>query len=56
MKPGPKTELFGEKVKCVNFTVDEMTMRKLKVLGNGNASKGVREAARVAYEAYQRGK
>lgn len=56
LKPGPKTEFVAERVKCVNFTVDEMTLRKLKALGQGNASRGVREAARVAYDAYQRQK
>ena len=30
-----------------------MTWRKLLVLGAGNASKGVREAARIAYDRYQ---
>lgn len=33
--------------------VDSMTLRKLKVLGNGNISAGVRKAAEVAYKAYQ---
>lgn len=38
----------------MNFTVDPMTLRLLKVLGGGNASRGVREAARVAYAVYQK--
>ena len=54
MKRGRKTEIVGERVTRMNFTVDEMTLRLLKVLGQGNASKGVREAARVAYAVYQK--
>lgn len=54
-KPGPKTEVpAGEDVKPVTYTVDGLTRRRLVVLGNGNESAGVRTAARVAYERYQR--
>lgn len=53
-RPGPKTEpgLAGP-VERRTITVDELTWRKLLVLGAGNASKGIREAARVAYDRYQ---
>ena len=54
-RPGPKTE-HGQPTERRTITVDEMTWRKLLVLGAGNASKGVREAARVAYDRYQRSK
>lgn len=50
---GPKTEI-GEPVTRVNVMLDERTVRLLGVLGGGNVSRGVREAARVAYAAYQR--
>lgn len=48
-KPGPKTELRGEKMHRVTFTLDDLTRRMLRVLGSGNESRGVREAARAAY-------
>jgi hypothetical protein len=53
-RPGPKVEpgVAGH-VERRTITVDELTWRKLLVLGDGNASKGVREAARVAYDRYQ---
>ncbi len=53
-RPGPKVEpgLAGH-IGRRTITVDDLTWRKLLVLGAGNASKGVREAARVAYDRYQ---
>lgn len=53
-RPGPKVEpgVAGH-VERRTITVDELTWRRLLVLGDGNASKGVREAARVAYDRYQ---
>jgi|GEM_PF-2799364 len=53
-KPGVKVEpgLAGP-VERRTVTVDELTWRRLLVLGKGNASMGVREAARVAYDRYQ---
>lgn len=53
-KPGPKNGLNGEAAERVTYTLDAMTRRKLKVLGKDNESLGVREAARIAYEVYQR--
>lgn len=53
-RPGPKVEPgVAGFVERRTITVDELTWRKLLVLGDGNASKGVREAARVAYDRYQ---
>lgn len=52
-KRGRKTEML-DGMKCMNFTIDQMTLRLLKALGGGNASRGVREAARVAYAVYQK--
>lgn len=37
----------------VNVSLDERTMELLKVVGEGNLSRGIRRAARVAYERYQ---
>lgn len=53
-RPGPKVEpgLAGA-IERRTITVDDLTWRRLLVLGAGNASKGVREAARVAYDRYQ---
>jgi hypothetical protein len=51
-KPGPKTNT-PEPLARVTLTLDEMTRRKLKALGNGNESAGARVAARVAYDRYQ---
>jgi hypothetical protein len=53
-KPGVKVEPgLGSDVTRRTITVDDMTWRRLLVLGKGNASFGVREAARVAYDRYQ---
>ena len=55
-KPGPKTEALDGPIERRTITVDEMTWRRLLVVGKGNASAGVRKAATVAYEQYQRGR
>lgn len=52
---GRKTEVSGD-LKTVALSLDEMTVRLLKVLGGGNVSRGAREAARIGYDAFQRGK
>ena len=54
MKRGPKPIHPGEPMRKQAVALDEMTLRKLRVLGKGNISAGVREAARVAYERYQK--
>lgn len=46
----------GETMDRKALTLDPMTLRKLKVLGNGNLSAGARIAADVAYEQYQKGR
>jgi hypothetical protein len=51
---GPKTELIGEPMRRVQVTLDARTVDLLQVLGDGNVSKGIRQAARVAYDRYQR--
>ena len=55
MKRGPKTG-FHEPMTKANLSLDAMTLRKLRALGDGNVSAGVRLAARVAYELFQKGK
>lgn len=54
-KRGPKTGFVEPMVKS-NLTLDVMTLRKLRAIGDGNVSAGVRLAARVAYELFQKGK
>lgn len=51
---GPKTELEGQPTKRVQVSLDDRTVELLKVVGNGNVSAGIRHAARVAYDKYQR--
>ena len=53
-RPGPKVEpgLAGH-IERRTITVDDLTWRRLLVLGEGNASKGVRAAAKVAYDRHQ---
>lgn len=54
---GRKTEPGVDgKVAKHTVTYDEMTERKLKVLGGGEVSRGIRKAARYAFDAYQDGK
>lgn len=54
-KPGPKTGLPAyDPVKRVTLTIDDMTRKRLDALGGGNVSRGVRNAARAAYDLYQR--
>lgn len=54
--PGRKVEpgLDGP-VSRRTVSVDDLTWRRLVALGGGNASKGIRDAARIAYERWQRG-
>jgi hypothetical protein len=51
-RSGPKTELNGQPVRRVQLTLDDRTVKLLKVLGDGNASKGARISAEIAYERY----
>ena len=52
-KPGPKTEVPDD-MERVTLTLDPMTRRRLRVLGQSNESLGARVAARVAFDRYQR--
>lgn len=51
---GKKTELDGQPTRRVQVSLDAHTLELLAVLGDGNVSKGVRVAARVAYEKHRR--
>lgn len=54
-KSGPKTERPIEDARTRTLYLDDLTWRKLDALGRGNRSRGVREAARVAFELLQKG-
>lgn len=56
MKPGPKTEPFLGKLERRTVMLDDLTWKMLDVLGDGNASRGVRVAARHSYAVYQAGR
>lgn len=53
-KRGPKTEPGAGDVQRTQVMLDPASREQLLVVGDGNLSRGVRHAARVAYEAYQR--
>jgi hypothetical protein len=53
-KRGRKPFNPGQPMERKVVTVDEMTLRKLKVLGDGNISAGVRLATHVAFMRYQK--
>jgi hypothetical protein len=50
---GRPTEI-DDPVSRTQVMLDERSKRLLLVIGDGNLSKGVRVAARVAYDRYQR--
>lgn len=50
---GRKTERPGDPAKVRSVSLDDMTVRKLRVVGGGNVSKGIRLAAELAYLSYQ---
>lgn len=52
---GRKTEDHAERVEKHTVTLYPMTARKLKVIGGGNMSRGIRIAANVAFDKYQDG-
>lgn len=52
-KPGPKTDTAAP-LERTTLTLDSVTRRRLRVLGDGNESAGARVAARVAFDRYQR--
>lgn len=49
---GRKTEVQA-KMKTVALSLDDRTVEMLQVVGGGNASRGARDAARLAYDRYQ---
>lgn len=53
-KRGRKPLNPGEPMARQIVTLDALSLRKLKVIGEGNLSLGVRRAADVAYDRYQR--
>lgn len=53
-KRGRKPINPGQPMDRKVVTLDELTLRKLKVLGEGNISAGVRRAAEVAFARYQK--
>jgi hypothetical protein len=54
---GRKTEAGVDgPVKKHTVTYDEMTERMLRVLGKGEVSRGIRRAARFAFDGYQNGR
>lgn len=52
-RAGRKSEVPGEKVEKKTVTLHPMTQRKLRVIGDGNLSRGIRRAADIAYDKYQ---
>ena len=50
---GRKSELPSETLFRCQVMLDEMTLRRLRVLGGGNVSRAIRDAARVAFDKYQ---
>ena len=51
---GRKTELGAGKTKKITVTVDDLTHRRLKVVGVGNVSLGVRLCSEHTFAAYQK--
>lgn len=51
-KRGPKP-MFGTPMKKCVVLLDEMTLRKLRVIGDKNVSAGVRRSAEIAYNVQQ---
>lgn len=51
---GRKTEKVGAPTRGVSVSLDELTVRMLKVVGDGNLSRGIRIAAEIAYQRYQK--
>ena len=51
---GRKTEVLGERMKPIRVTLDARTMRLLKAMGDENVSRGIRVAADLAYDEWQK--
>ena len=54
-KRGPRTEPFLELCRARTVSLDDLSVTMLTALGGGNLSRGIREAARFAYDCYQAG-
>lgn len=54
-KRGRKTLIPGEPMRKKVFTIDDMTMRKLRATSDGNMSQTLRKAIDEMYERFQRG-
>ena len=52
LNAGRKSEV-NEKLTKVAVTLSDLALRQLRVIGDGNVSRGVRLAAEVAYANYQ---
>lgn len=53
-KRGPKTEPLDGELKNRTVSLDDMSVSMLEAVGGGNLSAGIRRAARIAYDTYQR--
>ena len=53
-RPGPRVDPSIGVLERKTVLLDELAIRQLAVLGDGNLSAGIRRAARVAYAQYQR--
>lgn len=54
MKRGPKVDpTIDNELNRHTVMLDTLSVRRLRVLGKGNLSDGIRRAARVAYDRYQ---
>lgn len=48
--PKPRETYDRSTLKTVSVMLDDMAVRRLQVIGEGNLSVGVRRAARIAYQ------
>lgn len=53
-RAGRRTEVPEKDLRKVSVMIDEQAIEFLRVVGEGNLSRGVRLAARVAYDRYQK--
>lgn len=53
-RAGRRTEVPEKDLRKVCVLIDEQAIEMLRVLGEGNLSRGVRQAARVAFDRYQK--
>lgn len=53
MRPGPKTDPTLDPLKRRTVLLDDLNVDRLRAIGGGNLSNGIRLAARAQYLAYQ---